>query len=85
LLTVANSSSCKAKGKGKTCPGSNQTVNLEPVFGNAKLHAGTKITVSILRCGWYGKHYTIAIRPGRAPSSVITNLPLGVTRPGLKC
>jgi Bacterial Ig-like domain (group 3) len=85
LLTVANSSSCKAKGKGKTCPGSNQTVNLEPVFGNAKLHAGTKITVSILRCGWYGKHYTITIRPGRGPSSVITNLPLGVTRPGLKC
>ena len=83
-LAVANSTRCTAKGKTKHCPGS-RTVNLEPMFGGARLAVGTTITVSVLRCGWYGKHYAIKIRSRHAPSSVISTLPLGVTRPGLKC
>ncbi len=83
-MAVANSSSCKAKGRKPTCP-SSQTVDLEPVFGAAKLHVGTTVTISILRCGWYGKHYTLKIRPGRGPSSVISTTPVGRTQPGLKC
>ncbi len=83
-LAVANSAGCTAKGKTKQCPG-NRTVNLEPMFGGAHLAVGTTITVSVLRCGWYGKHYTIKIRSRHGPSSVISTLPLGVTRPGLEC
>lgn len=83
-LAVANSARCTAKGKAKRCP-SSRTVNLEQVFGSAHLAVGTTVTVSILRCGWYGKHYTIKIRSRHGPSSVISTLPIGVTRPGLKC
>jgi hypothetical protein len=83
-LAVANSTRCAAKGKTKRCPTS-RTVDLEPMFSGARLAVGTTITVSVLRCGWYGKHYTIKIRPRRGPSSVISTLPIGVTRPGLRC
>jgi fibronectin-binding autotransporter adhesin len=83
-LAVANSTRCTAKGKTKQCPAS-RTVNLEPVFSGVRLAVGTTVTVSILRCGWYGKHYTLKIRSRRGPSSVISNLPIGVTRPGVKC
>ena len=79
-LAVANSARCTTKGKSK-CP-SSRTINLEPVFGSARLAVGTTVTVSILRCGWFGKHYTLKIRSRHAPSSVISTLPLGVTRPG---
>jgi len=82
-LAVANSARCTSKGKTK-CP-SSRTVDLESVFGGARLAVGTTVTVSILRCGWYGKHYTLKIRSRHAPSQVISTLPIGVTRPGIKC
>ena len=82
-LAVANSARCTTKGKSK-CPTS-RTINLEPVFGSARLAVGTTVTVSILRCGWYGKHYTLKIRSRHAPSSAIATLPIGVTRPGIRC
>ena len=82
-LAVANSARCTTKGKSK-CP-SSRTINLEPVFGSARLAVGTTVTVSILRCGWYGKHYTLKIRSRHAPSSAISTLPIGVTRPGIRC
>jgi hypothetical protein len=82
-LAVANSTRCGAKGKTK-CPRS-RTVNLEPVFAGARLAVGATVTVSILRCGWYGKHYTLRIRSRHAPSQVISTLPIGATRAGLKC
>jgi hypothetical protein len=83
-LTIAKSAHCTNRVKRNRCSG-DRTVNLEPIFGAARLAVGTTVTVSILRCGWYGKHYTLRIRPRRGPSSVISNLPVGVTRPGLKC
>jgi hypothetical protein len=83
-LSVANTARCTTKGKSKQCPTS-RTIDLEPIFSGAHLAVGTSVTVSILRCGFYGKHYTLKIRPRHAPSSVISNLPRGATRPGLKC
>ncbi len=82
-LAVANSTRCTAKGKTK-CPRS-RTVNLEPVFAGARLAVGATVTVSILHCGWYGKHYTLKIRSRHAPSQVISTLPIGATRAGFKC
>ena len=83
-LAVATTTRCTPTGKTKPCPTS-RTVNLEPIFTGARLGVGTTITISILRCGWYGKHYTLKTRPRHGPTSIITNLPIGVTRPGIKC
>ena len=82
-LAVANSARCTSKGK-TNCP-SSRTVDLESVFGGAHLAVGATVTISILRCGWYGKHYTLKIRSRHAPSQVISTLPIGVTRPGIRC
>jgi Bacterial Ig-like domain (group 3) len=75
---------CVSKGKGR-CPTS-RTINLLAVFHGAHVGVGSKITLSILRCGWYGRYYTLVIRPLRQPSQVIVTLGnVGVTRRGLRC
>ena len=75
---------CVSKGK-RRCPTS-RTINLLAVFHGAHVGVGSKITLSILRCGWYGRYYTLVIRPLRQPSQVIVTLGnVGVTRRGLRC
>jgi hypothetical protein len=81
--TVGKGPRCTSKRKHR-CP-SSRTINLLSVFHGAQVGVGSKITMSILRCGWYGRYYTLAIRPQRQPRQVIATLPVGVTRPGLRC
>jgi hypothetical protein len=81
--TVGKGPRCTSKRKHR-CP-SSRTINLLSVFHGAQVGVGSRITMSILRCGWYGRYYTLAIRPRRQPRQVIATLPVGVTRPGLRC
>jgi hypothetical protein len=84
-LTVPASGKC---GKGKTVnrgclPAS--SVNLTPIFHQAHLQPGTKVTLAITHRNWVGKYYRFTIRPSHLPTIVVSCLAVNGTRPGVGC
>jgi hypothetical protein len=58
--------------------------DLAPLFGRHHLKPGTVITVSIMRRGWIGKHYSFKVRRGHPPNLAISCQAPGL-RPGVAC
>jgi hypothetical protein len=84
-LTTAVTKLPRCASKGKHRCSSSRTINLLPNFRGAHLRVGAKITLSLGRCGWVGKYYTLTIRSGKPPRQVLTGLPVDLLRPGLRC
>ncbi len=54
-------------------------------FRNHRLHAGSRITVTILLPHWVGKYYSFTIRARQGPRIKIECTAPGQTRPGVGC
>jgi Bacterial Ig-like domain (group 3) len=85
--TLARPASGKC-GKGKTVkrgclPAS--SVNLAPIFHEAHLRVGTKVTLAVTHPNWVGKYYRFTIRSSHLPKILVSCLAVNGTRPGVGC
>jgi hypothetical protein len=79
----AEAAACGGKGCGRAHPA--RTVNLTRLFAGRHLGVGASLTVAIVQRNRIGKVFIFKMRSGQQPSSQITCLVPGSSRPGRGC
>jgi len=81
--TVLKRPCCVAKSTRRCSP--SVAVSLLPIFHRARLSIGSKLTLSILQCGWIGKKYSFTVRSNRQPEVRRTKVPSARLDRYLRC